>query len=152
MYHYSKETELLRLFFVKGSLFYPLIVNFCFYLVIVYSLCRSYISNTHTGSYIWRRLYIATLIFILSDVIMLSDIVVNFVVKFFDLGLYYIPYIKNILVCLDHLNILVIDILIVVFKGNRTIWYEFYVKKIKQKKLVNESRDGITNIAMEHII
>lgn len=109
----------------------PLITNFCFYIIIVYSLCRSFKTSAHTASTIWRRLYVATLIFILSDVILLSGCVLT--MTFPHVHAIGVPPFPRILTY--NFNAFALPIFFVVVRSNREIWYNCFVNKSNQRSL-----------------
>lgn len=117
--------EIMR-FVLVGDRILPLIVNCFFYFRIVFSLCRSFIKRAHTTSDIWRGLYIASLIFILSDVLLLSDYVV-------DILFYQNRIAKLVVTLLTYFNPLVLDVYFVGLRSNREMWCNYYVKKLRQR-------------------
>lgn len=112
----------------------PLTVNGIFYFIIVFSLCRSFITCALARSNIWRRLYISTLIFILGDVLVLC----NYVIK----ALSPSQIIKLILNLLSYFNPLILDIYFVVKKSNRETWFDFYVNRKRQRLLSVRHKDN----------
>lgn len=114
--------DLFQIFFGLSQIL-PLVVNFCFYIIIVCSLFRSYKASTNTATSTWHRLYIATLIFILSDVIMLID---------FFMSLQHGFHSNTTLIILKtvmyYFNLLVLEIYLVVLKCNRELWYDYMSK------------------------
>lgn len=127
--------------FIEAALYsLPLIVHFYFYFKIVYSLCRSF-TSAQTANNIGRRLYIATLIFLLSDIIMLPD---------FSLIKAHIPPESRIILFLIktlflNLNANVVSVFYVIIKSNREIWFEFYTRKVNQRSSPRE-----TGVRHEH--
>ena len=105
----------------------PLIVNFCFYFIIVFSLCRSFNKRAHTAANIRRRLYIATVIFLISDVLLLSDYVVTII--FNTIMATNSPARALVGVILNHLNAVILPIFLFVVKCNRNNWHAFYLNK-----------------------
>ena len=112
------------IFNTSGSQIFPLIGNCCFYILIVYSLSRSYNKSTITATNIWRRLYIATLIFVLSDIIMLSQYFLSIFGNFYECTT---PFLIDTF--LDNLNAIILPIFLVFVKSNREILYDFYLIK-----------------------
>ena len=100
-YSYARENASLQTYklcsfmVTWGIHILPVILNCFIYIIIVFSLCRSFDSTLNSACIIWRRLYIATLIFILCDILMLYDKLINeiFVLKlccrFFHKIIYY---------------------------------------------------------------
>lgn len=125
----------INLIAVYGLQIIPLAVNCLMYLIIIFSLCRSFISSAHPPSYIWRHLYIATLIFVLSDILLLYDYFIK------NLLYYTMPLedlrvqVATVLIKLfTKLSPLILDIFLIVLKSNRKLWYELYVKRMNQRQ------------------
>lgn len=93
-----------------------LVMNLFFYFVIVFSLCRSLITRKQTLSNVLRRLYFASLVFILSDILLLCDYVVMLIISSKS----------NI----DYIVTLLTYLILLVY---RDIWYDFYVRKIRHR-------------------
>ena len=107
----------------------PVILNCILYIVIVCSLFRN---CTSSATNIWRRLYITTVIFILSDLFLLSLFIARY--------LRYLRATSHLLYFCTHmflryLNPLVLIVYIVGLKSNRELWYEFYVNKLNEWQL-----------------
>lgn len=112
----------------RGSSILALTANCCLYILIVRSVCRNFNTSSHTASNTWRRLYISTLIFVLSDIMMLSEYVasffrsINFTTAFLLLE-----------TLLPNFSAFVLSVFFVVVKSNRKIWREFFILKFKQR-------------------
>ncbi|KAJ8721676.1 hypothetical protein PYW07_002451 [Mythimna separata] len=103
----------------------PVTVNCFLYIATGISLCRSFSTNTHTSTDIWRRLYIATLIFLLSDVALLYQLFINMT--------YLYPG-NIVFFLLLYLNPLSLVVFLVAVRSNRKAWYDFYVKWINRRQ------------------
>lgn len=117
------------IFNTNGSQIFPLLANCCFYVIIVCSLCRSLNTNTNN---IWRRLYLATLIFALSDIIMLSQYFLSIFGNFYECTT---PFLIDTF--LDNLNAIILPFFLVFVKTNREILYDFYVVKNKELSVLD---------------
>ncbi|KAJ8721674.1 hypothetical protein PYW07_002449 [Mythimna separata] len=103
----------------------PVTVNCFLYIATGISLYRGFSTNTHTGTNIWRRLYIATLIFLLSDVALLYQLFINMT---------YLYPVNIVFFLLVYLNPLSLVVFFVAVRSNRKAWYDFYVKWINRRQ------------------
>lgn len=105
------------------NVIFPLILNFLFYIRVLYLVCRSFNTSAHTANDSRRRLLIASLIFIFGNFIFLSDYV----------EVLLIGEERKILSILELLVIyssaIALDVVLVVVRRNRILWYEFYLNK-----------------------
>lgn len=136
-----------------------LTVNCLLYFIIVYSLFRSSNTSGHTATNKWRRLAIATLIFILGDILLVSFHIISFinhvntkphVVRSKNLYLMRqvdfnhsqprnvnseIKMLYFLQILLYNLCPFLLNVYVVVVKSNRELWYEFYVNRFKRQSL-----------------
>ena len=105
----------------------PMILNSVLYITIVIALFRSSNASSQTTTSKWRRFYIATLIFLLSDTLIFSTYSFKNLNNSATLIL-----IENIVNAI--LNPLIIYTYFVVVKRNRVLWYEFYAKKLNKRQ------------------
>ncbi|KAJ8730997.1 hypothetical protein PYW08_002410 [Mythimna loreyi] len=128
--------------YVFGTIFYleqiiPVTINTVLYIVTVISLCRSFNMSTHTGRNTCLRLYIATLIFLMSDVTLLSSYIMNMTKYSFNIYFIIAEYL------LVYFNILLMVVFLIAVKGNRKAWYDFYVKWINQRSSAGQRDENI---------
>lgn len=102
----------------------PLIFNCFIYIVVVFSLCRCFNPSGSTSTNNWRRFYIASLLFVLSDVIVLS----SFIWDILSLSFF-------IRAVMSKLQQIVIDLFLPVVRSNRELWRE-YLKANKLDKSI----------------
>ncbi|KAJ8730996.1 hypothetical protein PYW08_002409 [Mythimna loreyi] len=137
MFYYMKPHD----WYVYTTILYsdqilPLIINCVLYIVTVFSLCRSFNTSTQANSNICRRLYIATLIFLLSDVALVST---YFIVMVTQKDFILLRWNKNgesditTELLFRYLNPLLIIVFLVAVRGNRKAWHDFYLKTINQR-------------------
>lgn len=104
----------------------PVTINFVIYVIVLYCLFR----RSEVGASIsfgkWRRFYIASLIFIFSNVIVLVILIEACQIK--NLALSTIGEIG------DHLNAIALVVYLIVLKSNRVIWREFLNNRSKLQK------------------
>ena len=62
-----------------GNLILPVILNCVLFIILVFCLCCHFNSSAHTSCNLWHRLYVAISIFILSDVLLLYDVFIQYV-------------------------------------------------------------------------
>lgn len=126
--YFEKYNVLLNNIAFNGSVMLPLVVNFLMYIKIQFSLCHCNAnSTTNTGK--WRRFYMATLIFVFSDIVTLySFFLVVTIVP-------HMPLIVYIAMPLEHVQTLALNLFFVAVKSNRTVWREYYSNKIQQKEI-----------------
>lgn len=142
------NVDFVLLFFV-GSLVMPLMVNCLIYIRIVCSLLRCCNANEMTATDKWRRFYIVSLMFVMSDVIMVSGYILYFyfvstnfsseTLIVFDIILYF-------------LNSIALDVFLVVLKCNRELWREYFVNRSRLRSLeqTHRCRDNITMHEVSH--
>lgn len=99
----------------------PVIINFVIYILVVHSLYRGCEAAATTCSNKWCRFYIATLIFVLSNVLQLTAIA-----EIFDLKIFIIVVIGELGV---YLNTIALDVFIIIVKSNRRLWREFLKRR-----------------------
>lgn len=80
-----------------------------------------------TASNICRRLYIATLVFILSDVLLMGRLMFFIMTDQTDITLAY-----RILTVIVYLTPIALDVAFVCLRSNRKMWHEFYVNKLRK--------------------
>lgn len=104
-------------FYISMSLYFiPLTINAFIYIKVLVTLFKtSGLSKTAVKT---RRLYIATLIFLLSGTVSLT------VPIFIVLEIPVLTYV-------DYLQIVVLDIYFLLVKSNRLIWKEFYLNQFR---------------------
>ncbi|KAJ8714963.1 hypothetical protein PYW08_004944 [Mythimna loreyi] len=106
-----------------ATLILPLVVNCILYIIILCSLCRSFKTNEPTTSNTCRRLSLATLIFILSDVSLLSSYIIMIVMSAPSPG-----FVLELL--LLFWSTLVLELFLVVGKRNREVWSEYIERQL----------------------
>lgn len=126
-------------------------LNCILYIVIVYSLYRSFNTSDQTAANIWRRLYIATLIFILSDLIMFLYFIIV-------LPVFHSEIVLTLGVLLMRLNVIILDVFIVFVKSNRELWYQLYVNRSlarhrnhdihRIREIIREPGDGLPAVSV----
>ncbi|KAJ8707283.1 hypothetical protein PYW08_011417 [Mythimna loreyi] len=102
----------------------PLILNIILFIIIVCSLCRKSEASATTATSKCRRLYIATLIFIVGDVSLIAYFLIGFILS----ESYVRPYIYILM-----LSPILLSVFLVVVKSNRELWHQYYVNKLKQR-------------------
>lgn len=101
-------------------IFIPTIVNVGIYLKVLISLFKANIVNGATFDV--RRVYIATLIFVLSGILFL-------LVPIFSL----IEPSNLLLAFVEYAQIVTLDIYFLIVKSNRTVWKEYFVNRIRNR-------------------
>ena len=120
----------------------PVILNCILYFAILCSLCRSSDASGQAAADKRRRLYIATLIFLLSDLLLLSVYVlkyINYVATVSSFVLFFAQ------MFLQHFNPLMLNIYFVVVKSNRELWYAFYVNKLNERQVNRDIQMNVRN-------
>ena len=127
----------------------PMVLNSLLYIVIVYKLCRGSEASPHTGIGKRRRMYIATLIFILSDGFIFSSHIMWFVKP--NSITIFLANMLNFLI-----NPLILTFHLVFAKTNLEIWHEFYVKKIKERESKRDIKmsikSAVINVSVINIV
>lgn len=101
----------------------PLFVNLIIYMKFIHSLfCCWYGSSGDASRNInyWRRFYIATLVFLFSDVAMLFTV---FMTKILELSLVAQSILSDI-------QVIAIDLFVPLVKCNRELWKAYHVKRL----------------------
>lgn len=121
-----ETTVMICAFFDLAILFLPLLISFGVYVKVICTLFKSSdVSRTAVKN---RRIYLATLIFLLSGVL------------FFIMPLWFIvdlPYF--ILFIIKHLQTMTMNVYLLIVKSNRDLWMEYYEKR---KNKTNVNREG----------
>lgn len=104
--------------------FLPLLLSLIIYIRLVFSLFRHSDANASRATDTWRRLYIATLMFVLSDVIMLTDFIWNIL---------HISFMIRMVIM--YLQIITISLYLPVVRCNRELWREYYVHRLDRNIL-----------------
>lgn len=99
-------------------IFIPTIVNVGIYIRVLISLFKA--NNVSGATFEVRRVYIATLIFVLSGIIFL-------LVPIFSL----IEPSNLVLAFVEYAQIVTLDVYFLIVKSNRTVWKEYFVNRIK---------------------
>ncbi|KAJ8707468.1 hypothetical protein PYW08_010720 [Mythimna loreyi] len=108
----------------KTLLLIPIMFNFMIYLTVVYSLFRGCEPVGCPAINKWCRFYIATLIFVLSNIIQLATIL-----EILDIKVFAIVVIAELGI---YLNTIALDVFIIIVKSNRELWHEFLKRRIIQ--------------------
>ncbi|KAJ8707473.1 hypothetical protein PYW08_010725 [Mythimna loreyi] len=97
----------------------PLMINCCLYCAVLFALCNCFQPKATTSTNNWRRFYIATLLFLLSDVLVLSSIIWDFMSISFSLR-----------AVMSKLQQIAIDLFLPLVRSNRELWKQYYAKKM----------------------
>lgn len=118
---------------------FPLILNTILYFVTICSLFRSSNASANTRSNKCRLFFIASLIFMLSDGLLIS----TFLLQHFKSSrmMKFITSFPNRLT-----TSIILNIYLVVVKGNRELWYEFYVKKRNERQRNRDIQMKVKNV------
>lgn len=109
-----------------GFLFLPLIINAIIYIKLVISLLCNCHAGANTANNKWRRFYMVTLIFVLSDVTVLSAFTLH----------NYFPPPPILQTVLMNLQTITIDLFFPIFKRNRTSWHDYFFAKRSNNNIV----------------
>lgn len=104
---------------IEFLLLIPVSMSLVIYVTVIYYLFNEGDSGSWTSSKKWGRFYVSTLIFILSNLIVLAAII-----DILSVRILIVDVIGEIG---EYLNTIVISIYIMIVKSNRTLWRE-YVK------------------------
>lgn len=99
----------------------PLFVNLVIYIILVISLFRASKESGGTAAKKWRHFYIATLIFVLSDVVQLSTFIWDIVYLSYDIQVYLV-----------NLQTIAIDLFFPIVKSNRELWRTFFANRLER--------------------
>ncbi|KAJ8707470.1 hypothetical protein PYW08_010722 [Mythimna loreyi] len=110
--------------FTMIILLIPAIISFVIYIVVLNSLFRGKVPNENISSHKMRRFYIATLLFILSNIIVLTAIP-----EILQVPILAIDIIGELG---EYLNTIALNVYIIIVKSNRMIWREFLDKIFKR--------------------
>ena len=125
---YSDARDKLYLSFI-----FTLILNTSLYIMTVCTVFRISNARSNTTTSKWRRLCIATFIFILSDILM------------FHYYIFMTFHSNKIIAILNQLIFLIYPLLVFVYfvfvKRNRVLWYELYVNKLNEKQRNRDFKD-----------
>ena len=117
----------------------PMILNSLLFITIICALFRRSDGGLETVTSKWRRLYIATLIFLLSDTLMFS----TYIFKFFkpSVTTAFQEHLVNVII-----NPLIMYVYFIFVKRNRVLWYEFYVNKINKRQRNRDMKMAVKNV------
>ncbi|KAF9823554.1 hypothetical protein SFRURICE_011407 [Spodoptera frugiperda] len=102
----------------------PLMINCGLYAAVLIALCHCFKPKAPTATDNWRRFYIATLLFLLSDVLVLSSLIwdamsVTFVLR----------------AVMSKLQQVAIAIFFPLLRNNRELWQQYFAKKVASKNI-----------------
>ncbi|KAJ8715008.1 hypothetical protein PYW08_004989 [Mythimna loreyi] len=139
-------TTIIAVIMSFGNQVLPGILNCYFYIRTVFTLWLSYNASAQTPSYIWRRLYIATLILILSDAMLLYNSLIKFMFNANN-------RIANFFVTLfGEINPLILDVFFIILRSNRKLWHDLYIHRFNKMQRDNDinMHNRITNRITRH--
>nr|XP_049705386.1 uncharacterized protein LOC126056456 [Helicoverpa armigera] len=96
----------------------PLMINVGLYVAVLTSLCQCFQPKTPSATNNWRRMYIATLLFLLSDVLVLSSFIWDIMSVTFILR-----------AVLSKMQQIAIDLFLPLVRTNRELWQEYLSRK-----------------------
>ncbi|KAJ8707472.1 hypothetical protein PYW08_010724 [Mythimna loreyi] len=97
----------------------PLMINCCLYGAVLFALCNCFKPKATTSTNNWRRFYIATLLFLLSDVLVLSSFIWDVMSIAFSLR-----------AVMSKLQQIAISLFLPLVRSNRELWQQFYSQKM----------------------
>lgn len=115
--------ELFSVVIIEFLLLIPVSISLVIYVTVVYYLFHEGDSGSWTSKKKWGRFYVSTLIFILSNLIVLAA-----VIDIINVRILVVDVIGEMG---EYLNSIAISIYIMIVKSNRTLWREFVNKKPK---------------------
>ncbi|KAF9823553.1 hypothetical protein SFRURICE_011406 [Spodoptera frugiperda] len=102
----------------------PLMINCGLYAAVLIALCHCFKPKAPTATENWRRFYIATLLFLLSDVIVLSSFIWDVMSVTFVLR-----------AVMSKLQQFAIALFLPLVRSNRDLWQKYFAKKLSNKNI-----------------